>query len=193
MLIRKEKGWRACEYRPKLALPEADGVHLSWPSQSHSHHPPSRTMITPPLLLLMSSPLLAFHLTHVPILSRPPLPLVPFYLPYPFYLLQERTDEIVHEFRHILLFPSSTNKVSSNRYLCRCPGPGRFPSSSDCSHFWECLGEDQVRPKCFTGQETRIKMKPCTTFVFLVTASWFLLLSWRPLVWAFNGRVRHSW
>ena len=30
-------------------------------------------------------------------------------------------------------------------------------------------------------------------FVFLVTASWFLLLSWRPLVWAFNGRVRHSW
>ena len=26
----------------------------------------------------------------------------------------------------------------------RCPGPGSFPSSSDCSHFWECLGEDQV-------------------------------------------------
>ena len=38
-----------------------------------------------------------------------------------------------------------------HKYLRRCPGPGSFPSSSDCSHFWECLGEDQVRPKCFSG------------------------------------------
>merc|ERR1712233_111884 len=88
----------------------------------HSSPTPPSRMNTPTLLLLMSSGLQAFHLTHVPVLSRP---LVPFYFPYQFYLLQEQTnDDIVHEFR--------------------CPGPGRFPSSSDCSHFWECLGENQL-------------------------------------------------
>ena len=122
---------------------------LSWPSQSHSTHSSSRIMITPPLLLLiMSSGLQAFHLAHIPIPSRPILPLAPFYWPHPFYLLQEQTDEIVHEFRQILLFSFI------HKYFCRCPGPGSFPSSVDCSHFWECLGEDQVRPKCFSVSYT---------------------------------------
>ena len=103
-------------------------------------------MITPPLLLLiMSSGLQAFHLAHIPIPFRPILPLAPFYWLHPFYLLQEQTDEIVHEFRQILLFSLI------HKYFCRCPGPGSFPSSVDCGHFWECLGEDQVRPKCFSG------------------------------------------
>merc|ERR1712198_77960 len=93
--------------------------------QSHSNRSSLRIMITPSLLLLMSSGLQAFHLTNSPILSGPLPPLVPYYFPLPFYLLQGRTDdELLHEFR--------------------CPGPGRFPSSGDCSHFWECLGENQL-------------------------------------------------
>ena len=34
--------------------------------------------------------------------------------------------------------------VTFSSNIIRCPGAGSFPSSSDCSHFWECLGEDQV-------------------------------------------------
>ena len=64
-------------------------------------------MIT--LLLLVSSGLQAFHLAHIPILSRPPLPLdFPYFLPSQFYLLQQqRSDDILHEFRHIVHFPSA--------------------------------------------------------------------------------------
>ena len=78
-------------------------------TQSHSNRSSLRIMITPSLLLLMSSGLQAFHLTYNPILSGPLPPLVPYYLPLPFYLLQGRTDdELLHEFRHIFLFSFST-------------------------------------------------------------------------------------
>ena len=111
--------------------------------QSQFNTSPSRIMINLPLLLLLmsSSGVQAFHLTHIPtVATRPLLPLFPFYYLPRFSLLQGRTDDLLHEFRHTVSFFLHHSVI----LLFRCPGPGSFPSSSDCSHFWECLGEDQV-------------------------------------------------
>ena len=96
------------------------------------------------LLLSFSSSLQALHLAHIPlVVTRPLMPVFPFHLPINVYQLQESTGETLHEFRQIFsplldeMWPLSLN-------IIRCPGKGSFPSSSDCSHFWECLGEDQV-------------------------------------------------
>ena len=96
------------------------------------------------LLLSFSSSLKALHLAHIPlVVARPLMPVFPFHLPINVYQLQESTGETLHEFRQIFS-PLLDEMWSFSLNFIRCPGAGSFPSSSDCSHFWECLGEDQV-------------------------------------------------
>ena len=84
-------------------------------------------MIT--LLLLMSSGLQAFHLARIPLLSRPPLPLdFPYFLPSQFYLLQQqRSDDILHEFRHIVHFPYAARNDQLLQVLVQVPRSWQLP------------------------------------------------------------------
>ena len=84
-------------------------------------------MIT--LLLLMSSGLQAFHLARIPLLSRPPLPLdFPYFLPSQFYLLQQqRSDDILHEFRQIVHFPYAARNGQHLQVFVQVPRSWQLP------------------------------------------------------------------
>ena len=135
---------RKCSAKPKLALPQANGVSLSWPSPSSTLPPQG-----PWSLSFCSCPLVYKHSTWPTFLSSqdPPCLLLIFPTFCPRSYICSSNNDLMTSFTSSgilsisLMLPGMTD---SYKYSSRCPGPGSFPSSSDCSHFWECLGEDQV-------------------------------------------------
>merc|ERR1712127_378479 len=86
-----------------------------------------RSLDMTPILTLLLLLIPCNHTYHLPLLpSLYPLHPLTYQFP-PFWLLNPGLPQITHEFR--------------------CPNQGRFPSSEDCTHFFECAGEDQLLGK----------------------------------------------